>query len=390
MAAIRILIVDDLKVVCQGLKRMFLPPEFEVVGFAPNGKEAIAKVIQTKPDIVLIDVIMPIMDGIKATEEISHRFSQVKVVIISSLTDKSTIAEAISAGAKGYLLKNMPTEDMTLAIRSINSGGCYFAPEVIFTSLISETLTEQTNLSTNGTIEIDHDFNNFNAVDHHSNQSKETEYEHLLTIETISLTSQSEIPKSEIPESKMPEPKMPESKMPKSERTNSQMPKAEKNLKQIVFSAFDRIIFLYGDWINIIFGLFVLSKFDGIGDYIAGAGLFLLVIASVAYSFKRWWDLPPKYRRTINLLALNTILAHVMYSIANSESQLTKLVFASTYQTQIGIIVGIIALIIMIMATFSSFKRSQHKWIATWRRIHWWFFSVLALAIVHVILLPKM
>jgi DNA-binding NarL/FixJ family response regulator/DMSO/TMAO reductase YedYZ heme-binding membrane subunit len=129
---IRILIVDDLNLICKGLEMMFATEtDIQIVGFAHNGQEAIEKITKTKPDIVLIDVLMPVMGGIEATRKITQQFPEVKVIVLSTFEDDPTIIDAIKAGAKGYLIKNMNTEDLTAAIRAVERGSSHLAPGVL-------------------------------------------------------------------------------------------------------------------------------------------------------------------------------------------------------------------------------------------------------------------
>ncbi len=152
---IRILIVDDQSLVSQGLKAILsLESDLEVVGIAENGEEAIAKVESLKPDIVLMDMRMPVMNGSTATRIICEQFSNTKVLVLSTYDDDIDVREAIRAGAKGYLLKDMPSEELVNAIRSISRGYSQLAAGIL------ERLTKETPLkleqkkSTNAALEI--------------------------------------------------------------------------------------------------------------------------------------------------------------------------------------------------------------------------------------------
>src|SRR5215213_9886362 len=104
---IRILITDDHGVVRQGL-RMFLSldPQMEVVGEATDGREALAMARTLKPDVVLMDLLMPVMDGIEATKAIRSELSEVEVIALTSVLDEGSVTAAVRAGAIGYLLKD--------------------------------------------------------------------------------------------------------------------------------------------------------------------------------------------------------------------------------------------------------------------------------------------
>ncbi|MBD2676714.1 MULTISPECIES: response regulator transcription factor [Nostoc] len=126
---IRLLLVDDQNLICQGLKAMLsLEPDLEVVGIANNGEVAIEQVAALQPDVVLIDVRMPVMDGREATRTITQQYPQVKVLVLSTFDDDGYIADAMRAGAKGYLLKDMPSEELAQAIRFVQLGYTQLAP----------------------------------------------------------------------------------------------------------------------------------------------------------------------------------------------------------------------------------------------------------------------
>lgn len=126
---IRLLLVDDQNLICQGLKAMLsLEPDLEVVGVANNGQTAIEQVDALQPDVVLMDVRMPVMDGRAATRTISERYPHVKVLVLSTFDDDQYIADAMRAGARGYLLKDMPSEELAQAIRFVQLGYTQLAP----------------------------------------------------------------------------------------------------------------------------------------------------------------------------------------------------------------------------------------------------------------------
>ncbi|MBV6625893.1 MAG: response regulator transcription factor [Rivularia sp. (in: Bacteria)] len=129
---IKLLLVDDQSLIRQGLKAMLsLEPDLKIVGEAENGEEAIAKVEALQPDVILMDVRMPIMNGSTATRIICEKFPQSKVLILSTFDDGLDVDEAIQAGAKGYLLKNMPSCELVNAIRCIRNGYAQLAPGVL-------------------------------------------------------------------------------------------------------------------------------------------------------------------------------------------------------------------------------------------------------------------
>ncbi len=121
--SIRILIADDHGIVRQGL-RMYLQfdPELEVVGEASNGKEALEQASKLRPDLVLMDILMPVMDGLEATAAIRRALPDVEVVALTSVLDDAIIHQAIRAGAIGYLLKDTGSDELCRAIHAAVGG----------------------------------------------------------------------------------------------------------------------------------------------------------------------------------------------------------------------------------------------------------------------------
>ena len=128
--ATRVLITDDHGVVRQGL-RMFLSldPDFEVVGEASNGEEALAMARELGPDVVLMDLLMPVMDGISATEKIRAELPDVEVIALTSVLEDASVTGAVRAGAIGYLLKDTDSEELSRAIKAAAEGRVHLAPE---------------------------------------------------------------------------------------------------------------------------------------------------------------------------------------------------------------------------------------------------------------------
>jgi len=119
---IRILLVDDQALLCEVLKSWLdVEEDIQVVGIGHNGQEAIDQVNLLQPDIVLMDIDMPQMDGLKATKIICERFPQVKVIFLSGHDDDVYLGKSLRAGAKGYLLKNTTAEELVKKIRSVYS-----------------------------------------------------------------------------------------------------------------------------------------------------------------------------------------------------------------------------------------------------------------------------
>jgi NarL family two-component system response regulator LiaR len=131
-SAIRIIIVDDHGMVRRGLAAYLRnESDIEVIGEAQNGQEAVDLCQQSLPDVILMDLLMPQMDGVAATRIIRKRWPQVQVVALTSFKEKDLVQEALQAGAISYLLKNVSGEDLAAAIREAHAGRSTLAPEAI-------------------------------------------------------------------------------------------------------------------------------------------------------------------------------------------------------------------------------------------------------------------
>jgi DNA-binding NarL/FixJ family response regulator len=126
---INILLVDDQNLIRQGLKALLeLEPDLKIVGEAENGQIALDRVKELTPDVVLMDIRMPVMDGVTATKEISQRFPHVNILVLTTFDDDTYVSAAIEYGAKGYLLKDTPSEEIAAAIRAVHLGYTHLAP----------------------------------------------------------------------------------------------------------------------------------------------------------------------------------------------------------------------------------------------------------------------
>ncbi|HLX69318.1 MAG TPA: response regulator transcription factor [Verrucomicrobiae bacterium] len=130
---IRILLVDDHPVVRKGLGTCLSShPGLQVVGEAGDGLEALRKIRELSPDLVLMDVDMPLMNGLAATECICRKFHKIKVLMISMHNSSEYAMRAIRSGARGFILKRSSCEEMVNAINTVHSGGTYFSGEVVW------------------------------------------------------------------------------------------------------------------------------------------------------------------------------------------------------------------------------------------------------------------
>lgn len=130
LMATRILLVDDHSVVRQGL-RLFLEmeDEFEIVGEAENGREALEKIAALKPDVVLIDLMMPEMDGIEAIGKGKVEFPDVEFIALTSVLEDRSLVKAVKAGAIGFLLKNTEADELCRNIKTAAKGVVQLSPE---------------------------------------------------------------------------------------------------------------------------------------------------------------------------------------------------------------------------------------------------------------------
>lgn len=126
--AYRILLVDDHVVVREGFKRLLDSPAFTICGEAGNGKEAVERVLELRPDLVLMDLSMPVMGGAEATREIRRLSPTTKVIVVSLHDSKQAVAEAKQAGASAYLVKSRTADDLIEAVAAVLGQDVFLAP----------------------------------------------------------------------------------------------------------------------------------------------------------------------------------------------------------------------------------------------------------------------
>jgi NarL family two-component system response regulator LiaR len=120
---VRVLIVDDHAIVRKGIRALLSEADgFEVVGEADNGQEAVLRAEECSPDVILMDLLMPVMDGIEATRQITSRQPEARVLVLTSFAADNKVFPAIKAGASGYLLKDSSPDELVRAIRQVHRG----------------------------------------------------------------------------------------------------------------------------------------------------------------------------------------------------------------------------------------------------------------------------
>lgn len=131
MKKLRILLADDHTLVRQGLRRILEEkPEWEVVAEAHDGREAVLRTVELKPDIVIMDIAMPHLNGTEATRQITRKAPDVQVLVLSMHMDESYVLQTLRAGARGYLLKDSVDADLLRAVTAVSEGKSFFSPSV--------------------------------------------------------------------------------------------------------------------------------------------------------------------------------------------------------------------------------------------------------------------
>lgn len=131
MTAIRVLVADDHAILREGIRLMIeAQPEMQVVGEAADGREAISKTLDLKPDVVLMDIAMPVMNGLDATREIKKTVPETHVVVLTMHDGEEYVLQILHAGASGYVLKRAVGSELLSAIRAVHQGGSYLHPTI--------------------------------------------------------------------------------------------------------------------------------------------------------------------------------------------------------------------------------------------------------------------
>src|SRR5215471_15419991 len=127
----RILVADDHEVVRRGLSALLrAQPEWDVCGEAANGREAVEKALQLKPDVVILDVGMPLLNGLEATRQILKANPQIKILVLTLHDSDQVVQEVLNAGARGFLLKSDAARDLVAAVEALRRDKIYFTPKV--------------------------------------------------------------------------------------------------------------------------------------------------------------------------------------------------------------------------------------------------------------------
>lgn len=128
---VRVLVVDDQRLMRDGLASLLdIQEGIEVIGMASHGQEALAKALELRPDVILMDVRMPVMDGVAATAEIHCKLPACRILMLTTFDDEEYVVEALRAGASGYLLKDIPAHDLASAVQAVHRGIYQLDPAV--------------------------------------------------------------------------------------------------------------------------------------------------------------------------------------------------------------------------------------------------------------------
>ncbi len=146
-AAIRLMLADDHKMLREGLRRSMAERGFEIVGEARDGGEAVDLAAALRPDVILMDVSMPDIDGVEATRQIKERLPEVRVVMLTMHADQDVLANAIRAGASGYLVKDCSTDEIASAIETVALGETALSPRLA-ASMLAEVRRQENQVDT--------------------------------------------------------------------------------------------------------------------------------------------------------------------------------------------------------------------------------------------------
>ena len=131
MPKLKLILADDHTLMRQGLRKILEErPEWEVIAEVGDGREAVKKCVALKPDVAVLDVAMPLLNGIDATQQIVRKVPETKVLVLSMYSDEAYVTRALQAGATGYMLKDAAGKDLLKGIASVAAGQAYFSPAI--------------------------------------------------------------------------------------------------------------------------------------------------------------------------------------------------------------------------------------------------------------------
>jgi DNA-binding NarL/FixJ family response regulator len=131
MSQIKLLVADDHTIIRHGICALLKnEPDFQIVGEAKTGREAVRMAIELSPDILIMDLAMPLLNGMEATRQIVHERPNIKIIVLSAYQDDAHMEASIAAGAAGYLLKASAAADIVQAVKEVHKGNAYFSPLV--------------------------------------------------------------------------------------------------------------------------------------------------------------------------------------------------------------------------------------------------------------------
>lgn len=142
---IRILLVDDQSIVREGLASLLeIHSDLEIVGEAENGKIAVERSLDLQPDVILMDIRMPVMDGIAAIRLLKQQAPEIKILVLTTFDNDDYVTQAMACGAKGYLLKDTPSSELAQAIRAVNLGYTQLGPGLWEKAIATKSQTSPT------------------------------------------------------------------------------------------------------------------------------------------------------------------------------------------------------------------------------------------------------
>lgn len=131
-ALVRVLVVDDQQLMREGIASLLkIQDGIEIIGTAANGQEALERAVSMRPDVILMDVRMPVMDGVMATEQVRRQVPNCKILMLTTFDDEEYVIEALRVGASGYLLKDIPARDLAQAVHAVHRGIYQLDPAVM-------------------------------------------------------------------------------------------------------------------------------------------------------------------------------------------------------------------------------------------------------------------